>query len=234
VKKGAFTDAKEDRPGLFVAAKDGTLFLDEIGELSLESQPKLLSVVETRKIRALGDSKQTPVNARLIAATNRSLEEALRANQFRPDLYYRLNVIRVEIPPLRERREDIAPLLDAYLPQLAKRAGREIWAIDDDAMRWLQQQHWAGNVRELLNLVERAVTLSTSPTLSLDAFRTPVRSASADPWSAAIEERWPLERIEHEYVQRMLSELGGNKAETARVLGIDRRTLYAKLSERQG
>lgn len=231
VRKGAFTDAKEDRQGLFVAAKNGTIFLDEIGELSLESQPKLLSVVETRKIRPVGDSKQIPVNARLIAATNRSLEDALRANQFRPDLYYRLNVIRVEIPPLRERREDIAPLLDAYLPHLAQRAGREIWAIADDAMRWLQQQHWAGNVRELLNLVERAVTLSTSPTLSLEAFRTPVRSASTDPWAAAIEERWPLERVEQAYVQRMLAELGGNKAETARVLGIDRRTLYAKLAE---
>jgi DNA-binding NtrC family response regulator len=231
VKKGAFTDAREDRPGLFVAAQDGTLFLDEIGELPLESQPKLLSAVETRKVRALGDAKQTAVNARLIAATNRSLEEALRSNQFRPDLYYRLNVIRIEIPPLRERREDIAPLLDGCLPQLSKRLGREVWAIDDEAMRWLQQQHWAGNVRELLNLVERAVTLSVAETLSLEDFERPVRSSSTDPWAAAIEERWPLERLEVAYVQRMLSELGGNKAEAARVLGIDRRTLYAKLAD---
>ncbi len=231
VKKGAFTDAREDRPGLFLAAQNGTLFLDEIGELPLESQPKLLSAVETRRIRRVGDSKQTAVNARLIAATNRSLEKALRDHQFRPDLYYRLNVIRVEIPPLRERREDIGPLLDAYLPEAAKRAGRPVWAIDNEALQWLQRQPWAGNIRELLNLVERAVTLATSDTLSMKEFAQPLRPMGAgDLWAEALEERWPLERIEVAYVRRMVAELGGNKAEAARVLGIDRRTLYAKLA----
>ncbi|MDP1828609.1 MAG: sigma-54 dependent transcriptional regulator [Archangium sp.] len=232
VRKGAFTDAREDRPGLFVEAEAGTLFLDEIGELPLESQPKLLAAVETRKIRAVGSSKQTTVDARLIAATNRSLEDALRNHQFRPDLYYRLNVIRIEIPPLRERREDIVPLLDAYLPQVSKRAGRDVWEIEQDAMSWLQSQYWAGNVRELLNLVERAVTLSTGGALKVESFERPSTSPTGgDPLAAAVSERWPLERLELAYVRRMLAEVGGNKAEAARVLGIDRRTLYAKLAE---
>ncbi len=231
VKRGAFTDAREDRPGLFVAAENGTLFLDEIGELALDSQPKLLAAVETRKVRAVGESRQTAVNARLIAATNRSLEEALRAHQFRPDLYYRLNVIRIELPPLRDRREDIEPLVDAVLPEMSRRLGRQVTSIDEGARRWLLQQPWHGNVRELLNLVERAMTLGQGPVLTADMFVRPASElAGADPWSVAIAERWPLERLELAYVRRVLAELGGNKAEAARVLGIDRRTLYAKLA----
>lgn len=231
VKRGAFTDAREDRAGLFVVAEQGTLFLDEIGELALESQPKLLAAVETRKVRAVGESKLTPVSARLIAATNRSLEEALRSHQFRPDLYYRLNVIRIELPPLRERREDIEPILDAALPHMARRLGREVVSIDDEARRWLLQQPWHGNVRELLNLVERALTLGNGPVLTRDMFVRPASElAGADPWSVAVAERWSLERLELAYVRRVLAELGGNKAEAARVLGIDRRTLYAKLA----
>lgn len=231
VKRGAFTDAREDRPGLFVAAQAGTLFLDEIGELALESQPKLLAAVETKKIRAVGDSRQTPVSARLVAATNRSLEEALRAHQFRPDLYYRLNVIRIELPPLRDRREDIEPLIEAALPVMARRLGCEVASIDDAARRWLLQQPWHGNVRELLNLLERALTLGRGPVLTREMFLRPAGElAGSDPWSLAVAERWPLERLELAYVRRVLAELGGNKAEAARVLGIDRRTLYAKLA----
>ena len=232
VKRGAFTDAREDRAGLFLAAQNGTLFLDEIGELPMESQPKLLSAVETRKVRPVGDSRPVAVTARLIAATNRSLEDALRTQHFRPDLYYRLNVLRIELPPLRERREDIIALLDASLPVLAERLGRETLTITDEALRWLKQQHWAGNVRELLNVVERAATLSTQAALTLDDFERPLPSSapSMDQWATAVAERWPLEQLEVAYVRRMLLELGGNKAETARVLGIDRRTLYAKLT----
>ncbi len=232
VKRGAYTDAREDRTGLFVAAEDGTLLLDEIGELPLESQPKLLAAVETRKVRAVGETRQTAVNARVIAATNRSLEEAVRDRAFRSDLYYRLNVIRIELPPLRDRRDDIEPLLDAWLPEACRRAGRDVIAIDEGARRWLLQQPWPGNIRELLNLVDRAVTLSDGPVITAQMLEgSTAERAHGDPWARAIAERWSLERLELEYVRRMLAELGGNKSEAARVLGIDRRTLYAKLSE---
>jgi DNA-binding NtrC family response regulator len=233
VKRGAYTDAREDRPGLFREAAAGTLFLDEVGELPLEAQPKLLSAVETGKVRAVGDSRAVAVDARLVAATNRPLEEALRTHDFRPDLYYRLNVLRIEVPPLRERRDDIPPLVDACLEGLATRLGREgPLVVDDDARQWLQQQDWPGNVRELLNVLERALTLSEGDVLCLADLRAgapPQRGAAADAWSTAVAERWPLERVEKAYVRRMLHALGGNKAEAARVLGIDRRTLYAKL-----
>ncbi len=190
-----------------------------------------LAAVETRKVRAVGETRQTAVNARVIAATNRSLEEAVRERAFRSDLYYRLNVIRIELPPLRDRRDDIEPLLEAWLPEACRRAGREVTSIDDGARRWLLQQAWPGNIRELLNLVERAVTLSDGPVITAQMFEGSTNErAHGDPWARAVAERWPLERLELEYVRRILAELGGNKSEAARVLGIDRRTLYAKLS----
>jgi DNA-binding NtrC family response regulator len=233
VKRGAYTDAREDRPGLFREAAGGTLFLDEVGELPLEAQPKLLSAVETGRVRPVGDSRAVAVDARLVAATNRPLEEALRTHDFRPDLYYRLNVLRIEVPPLRERRDDIPPLVDACLERVATRLGRSgPLVVDDEARQWLQQQDWPGNVRELLNVLERALTLSGGDVLSLADLRAgapPQRGAPTDEWSTAVAERWPLERVEKAYVRRMLQALGGNKAEAARVLGIDRRTLYAKL-----
>src|SRR5262249_12841791 len=137
VRRGAFTDAREDRPGAFVSASDGTLFLDEIGELSLDTQAKLLHALENGRVRALGSTTETPFRARLIAATNRRLEDLLREGRFRPDLYYRLNVIRIELPPLRLRREDIVPLVDLILARVADRHGRRVAGVASAAMRRL-------------------------------------------------------------------------------------------------
>src|SRR6185369_151691 len=165
VRRGAFTDARDDRPGAFAAAADGTLFLDEIGELALDTQAKLLHVLENGKVRPLGGTSEVEVKARIIAATNRPLETLLREGQFRPDLYYRMNVIRIEVPSLRERREDIVPLVDLFLSSACDRQSRSLIGISAAAMRSLVAYQWPGNVRELANLLERAVALSDHDTL---------------------------------------------------------------------
>lgn len=230
VRRGAFTDAREDRPGAFVAAADGTLFLDEIGELSLETQAKFLHALESGRVRALGATSESPFRARVIAATNRPLERLLRDGLFRPDLYYRLNVIRIDVPPLRERREDIVPLVDLVLGQVTDRHHRSLIGISVAAMKRLVAYSWPGNVRELVNLVERAVALCDHDTLlpeDLDfaAADSGVDALLAESAHASI----PLEELERVYVRRVLESRGGNKADAARVLGINRRTLYRKL-----
>jgi DNA-binding NtrC family response regulator len=235
VRRGAFTDAREDRAGAFVAAADGTLFLDEVGELGLEVQAKLLHTLESRRVRPLGATSETPVGARVIAATNRPLENLLRDGQFRPDLYYRLNVIRIELPPLRQRREDIVPLVDLMLSQLDDRQSRPIVGVSAAAMRRLMAYSWPGNVRELANLIERAVALCDHDTLlpedldfpkGPDAIETFLTGHAKAPVS--------LDDLEQAYIRRVLESRGGNKAEAARVLGINRRTLYRMLVRSSG
>ena len=230
VRRGAYTDAREDRSGAFVAAADGTLFLDEVGELGLEVQAKLLHTLESRRVRPLGSTSETPVRSRVIAATNRPLEILLRDGEFRPDLYYRLNVIRIELPPLRERREDIVPLVDLMLSQLGDRQSRPIVGVSAAAMRRLMAYSWPGNVRELANLIERAVALCDHDTLLPDDLDFPkgpdaVEAFLTDHAQAAVR----LDELERAYVRRVLESRGGNKAEAARVLGINRRTLYRML-----
>lgn len=231
VRRGAFTDAKSDRPGLFEQADAGTLFLDEIAELPLDSQPKLLQALESGKVRPVGASAEIPVNVRLIAATNRSLEEELRERRFRPDLYYRLNVIRLEVPPLRERVEDIPALADLFVEQACERMGRPLLGVSAEAMRWLTSYAWPGNVRELLNLIERAVALTQHDSIVLDDLQLiPSELPSErDFLDEAAQKGMSLQEVELEYIQRVIAACDDNKVEAAKRLKIDRRTLYRKL-----
>lgn len=227
VRRGAFTDAKADRPGAFIAAGEGTLFLDEVGDLPIEVQAKLLHALEHGHVRPLGATADVPVRARVLAATNRPLEELLREGAFRPDLYYRLNVIRLEVPPLRERREDIAPLVDAFLGRSIRPGGRPVIGIAASAVKRLMVHDWPGNVRELANLIERAVGLSEHDTILVEDLDLPQKG----PLERLIGGmgQAPLEDVERAYVHQVLESSGGNKAAAARALGINRRTLYRKI-----
>jgi DNA-binding NtrC family response regulator len=229
VRKGAFTDAREDRPGLFLAAARGTLFLDEIGDLPLDLQAKLLHVLEGGRVRPLGATTEHPVSARVVAATNRSLEEQLRDGRFRPDLYYRLNVIRIDAPALRERSEDIAPLVDLFLRRASDRQGRTIIGMAASAMRLLTRYRWPGNVRELANAIERAIALSDHDTIVAEDLDFLVDGSAPHSFDQPVTPVVPLDEIERTYIQRVVEATGGNKAAAARALGIDRRTLYRKI-----
>jgi DNA-binding NtrC family response regulator len=234
VRRGAFTDAREDRTGLYLEASGGTLFFDEIGEMPLETQPKLLHTLETGRVRPLGAAADLGVDARLISATNRPLENALRERRFRPDLYYRLNVIRIEIPPLRERREDIEPLIDVFLGRIGEKTGHPVLGVTGEAMRWLVAHPWPGNVRELANTLERAVALTDHDTLVLDDLVVVADGNAAQGLlDDAASRGMPLAEVERSYIRRVLDANDGNKARAARILGIDRRTLYRKLNEEE-
>jgi len=231
VRKGAFTDARENRDGLLVSARGGTLFLDEIGELPTEAQAKLLQVLESGRVRALGASHEEIIDARLIAATNQQLEDRLREGRFRPDLYYRLNVIRIDVPPLRERRDDILPLVDLLLQRAGDKLGRQVVGVSAAALRKLMSHPWPGNVRELSNMIERAVALAEHDTLLPEDFDLPSPTSTGDDLlGIAAGKELSLEQVEQEYVRRMIEAKGGNKAAAARALGINRRKLYRKLS----
>lgn len=232
VRRGAFTDAREEREGLFVAAGNGTLFLDEIGELSLELQAKLLHVLESGAVRPLGGTKEVPTKARVIAATNRPPEELLREGSFRPDLYYRINVVRIEVPPLRERKDDIVPLVDVLLAQVRAKNERPIIGISAPAIRRLVKYSWPGNVRELANVIERAVAMADHDVILPEDLDFPDAGPNATSGlGVAVEDGLSLEEMERAYVQRVVEAQGGNKAAAARILGITRRTLYRKLGE---
>lgn len=234
VRRGAYTDAVEDRAGMFVEADGGTLFLDEIGDLPLEVQPKLLHVLETGSLRAVGARSERKVDVRIVAATNRDLEEALRQQRFRPDLYFRLNVIRLEVPGLRERADEIPELVELFLSRASARSASKVRAISTEAMRYLASRPWPGNVRELANVVERAVALAQHDVLVIDDVRQPPSVAEPQTLAASARRRQPLDAIEREYVRLVVDEVGGNISEAARVLGIDRRTLYKKLADDPG
>jgi DNA-binding NtrC family response regulator len=233
VRRGAYTDARESRDGLFVEASRGTLFLDEIGDMPIEAQAKLLHVLESARVRPVGGTAEVDIDARLIAATNRDLEAAIKAARFRSDLYFRINVVRIEMPPLRARPEDIPDLVQAFLTR-ASRRGRAPVGITDEAMRWLCAHEWPGNVRELANLVERAVALTEHDTIVIDDVRDhskPVPKTDEIDLADAARKRLPLAHVELAYIRQVIAEVGGNMAQAARILGIDRRTLYRKLGD---
>ncbi|UJR78756.1 sigma-54-dependent transcriptional regulator [Sandaracinus amylolyticus] len=231
VRRGAYTDAREDRRGVFVDADRGTLFLDEVADMALEVQPKLLVALESGSIRPLGARDEVRVDVRLIAATNRSLEEDLRERRLRADLYHRLNVIRIDVPPLRERLDDLPRLVDTLLARLAPRASRPLAGVSEEAMRWLRAQPWTGNVRELANVVERAVMLTDHDVLVLEDFveGRAIEESDLAFLTSAAEEGIGLDELELRYIRRVLERCGGNKAKAAQVLGIDRSTLWRKL-----
>ena len=236
--RGAFTGAEQAKQGLFVAASGGTLFLDEIAELPLALQPKLLRVLQDGEIKPVGGVEPSKVDMRVIAATNRNLQEAVAAGAFREDLFYRLNVITIEVPPLRERREDIPLLAQHFAAESARRARRGCPDISAHAMDWLSAQPWPGNVRQLENAVERAVVLATGNLLDVDDFRprTPPAAAAAPQSSPSSDNAGPkellsLDELERIHILRVLDACGGQKTRASAVLGINRTTLWKKLRQ---
>ena len=219
--KGAFTGAAGDRSGLFEAANNGTLFLDEVEAMSKNLQVKLLRVLQDSTFFPVGSTRPTTVNVRIIAATNQHLEETIRTKQFREDLYYRLNVIRIDLPPLRERVEDI-PLLSRYfLAKFSKRMEKDLRRISDEAMQVLLNYAWPGNIRELENALERAVVVAEADEIRAGDFPVTVRAGAAD-----LQRDWSLERVKQEHITKVLGLVGGNKRKAAKLLGLDATTLW--------
>ena len=233
-KKGSFTGAVRDKEGLFKVASGGTFFLDEIGNTSLAIQVKLLRVLEEKKITPVGETTPIEVDVRLIAATNSDLESDVKASRFRADLFYRLNVIPIHIPPLRERVDDISLLVHHFIDTFCTKAGVPQKEIAKDAMALLTGYHWPGNVRELENTIERAILLSRTVRLELSDF--PEKLTKAEP-AGVVHPNEPLtptlESIEKAYIHFVLTQTEGKKAEAARILGIDSSTLYRKLDRYQ-
>jgi two-component system response regulator HydG len=227
--KGSFTGAVKDKEGLFVAASGGTFFLDEVGEMAPSTQVKLLRVLQQREVIPVGSTDAMPVDVRLIAATNRNLERDIEEGRFRRDLYYRLNVISLELPPLRDRSEDVPLLAEHFLSREAGE-GEEPRKLSPKALQVLQDYHWPGNVRELENVIERAVVLTAGATIKPDALPDRLHETPAEP---LVQERPPanpaLEIIERAYIEHVLRAEGGNKTRAAEVLGIDPSTLYRKI-----
>ena len=234
--RGAFTDAKIDKRGLFEEAQKGTLFLDEISELPIMLQAKILRAIQEKEIRRVGATKPISVDVRIIAATNLNLGDEVKHKRFREDLYYRLNVIELKLPPLRERREDIPLLVEAFLKKCGETRGKEVKGVSEAALAMLIDYTWPGNVRELENVIERAVTLSRGEKISPDDLPPAVQGARGDRrvLDEAAEQTLPLHELEKEYIKKILEKTGGNKYQAAHALGIDRKTLYRKLAEIEG
>jgi DNA-binding NtrC family response regulator len=232
-EKGAFTDAKEMKRGLFEVADRGTLFLDEIGDLSPDLQPKLLRVLETRTFRRLGGTREIEVDVRLVAATNKDLMAEVRAGRFREDLYYRLTVFPMHIPPLRERsREDVLELVHASLAGLRPRHPGSPEELSSRALDALLGYAWPGNVRELRNALERALVLSTgAPKIDVEHLPDVLRAPGAPRAQRLDYEVLTLEEVEHRHIERTLHLTGGNRTLTAEKLGISRATLHAKIKQ---
>ncbi len=234
--KGAFTGADRARRGLFVEADGGTLFLDEIGELPPPLQAKLLRVLQEEEVRPVGESKSRKVDVRVLAATARDLESDVGTGRFREDLFYRLNVVRVKVPPLRERREDIPLLLDHFLGHFREVLGRPVRTLTDDALAKLLAYRWPGNVRELENVVERAVILSEGERVGMRELPANVVDPEpggddVGPSAGDLSLRRARRAVESELIQRALRATGGNRTHAARLLGISHRALLYKLKE---
>jgi len=225
-EKGAFTSAYQLKHGLVEVADTGTLFLDEIGEMPIGLQAKLLRFLDSGEFRRVGGNKALTVDVRLIAATNKDLAAMIKRGMFREDLYYRLNVINITLPPLRERKEDIAALARHFLQQYAKKLDKSITDLTSDALELLAGYHWPGNVRELENVVERAVILCESDLLGAEDLSVPTPAVIAE-----LGTNPSLEEMEKNYILRVLKEANGNQSKASQLLGIDRKTLYLKLKK---
>src|SRR5580698_2569136 len=234
--KGAFTDARAARPGLFVKASGGTLFLDEIGEMPMGMQAKLLRALQERRVRPVGGDVEVPFDARIVAATNRDLEEEVEQRRFREDLFYRINVVHIHMPPLRQRDNDVLLLAQTFVQRSQAGGAGRVVGIKRAAAERLTAYAWPGNVRELQNCVERALALAQFDHIGIEDLPERIRNfnstriavESGDPLTII-----PMDEVERRYITRVLEALDGNKASAARLLGMDRRTLYRKL-ERWG
>lgn len=228
--KGAFTDAKSDRTGLFVQANQGTLLLDEVGEMPPEMQAKLLRVLQEQEVRPVGGDRSIPFNTRIIAATNRNLEADVRAGRFREDLYFRLNVVELKLPPLRERGNDVLLLAQHFLRKETERGRKKVLGISEPVAQALLNYRWPGNVRELQNIIQRAVALARFDQLVLDDLPPKLTQPQPDRHDTRDRAKLlPLREMERKYLMEVLDAVEGNKALAARILGVDRRTLYRKL-----
>lgn len=228
-KQGAFTGAHKDKKGLLEEANGGTLLLDEIGEMPLELQAKLLRVLETSEFIKLGDTKPTKVNFRLIAATNRDLKKEYEENHFRSDLYFRLNVFEIHLPPLRERIKDIEPLTEYFVRQFADKTNKKVKGVSPEFLEKLEKYHWTGNIRELKNIIERAVILADEEILTVGLLPFDIQQPAQEPGSTL--SAFSMASVEKLHIQKVMNYTRGNKAETARLLEIGIATLYRKLEE---
>jgi two-component system response regulator HydG len=232
--RGAFTDARATHVGLFQQASSGTLFLDEIGDLPVSLQPKLLRALQERVIRPLGSDHEVPFDVRLVAATNRDLEEAVEVKRFREDLYFRINVIRVELPPLRSRASDILVLAQHFIRHHAAQSSKSVSGLSPAVAERLLGYTWPGNVRELQNCIERAVALCRTEQIGVDDLPEPIRTCrphfvipGEDPSHLVT-----LKELEHRHIERVMEAVQGNRTMAAQILGIDRKTLHRKLEGR--
>jgi DNA-binding NtrC family response regulator len=231
-KKGAFTDAKSDKKGLLFEADQGTLFLDEITEMPLSLQAKLLRVIEEKEVRPLGDTNAYSVEVRIISTSNRNIETLIQEHRFRKDLYYRLNVIDIQVPSLQERREDIPLLIQNFVNRFSQQLKKEITGVSDETLRVLFSYSWPGNVRELENVIQRAIALSRHEViLPEDLPFSVLYETDKDILKNAVQEKYTLDQMEKEYIRRILVEAGGNRTKACEILGVNRKTLYRKLQE---
>jgi DNA-binding NtrC family response regulator len=228
-KKGAFTDAKEDRAGRFELANGGTLFLDEIGNLSMPLQAKLLTVLQNRKVSRVGSNKDTPIDIRLICATNMPLYDMVKENRFRQDLLYRINTIEIEVPPLRERFEDIPLLASHFLKHYAEKYEKNVNKISEGAITRMHKHPWPGNIRELQHSIERAVILSNSSVLQPEDFNFTPSSGKEDGQLSL--EQYNLEEVEKLLIRKVLKKYNGNITQAASELGLTRSSLYRRLEK---
>ncbi len=229
--RGAFTGAMQAKQGLMESANGGSLFLDEIGEMSLEMQAKLLRALQQKEVKPVGSTERRAINVRIVAATNRDLEQAIKNGSFRQDLYFRLNVVQIKLPPLRERKSDIPLLAASFLDKFSGscETPRE---MTEDAMRRLMAYDWPGNVRELENAIERAVALGSGPYVSVHDLPSNLQYPTTER-APSKEEMLPLEEVERRAILSMLRQTGGDKHAAARALGIGKTTLYRKLKQYQ-
>lgn len=230
-ERGAFTGATHSKVGRFELADGGTLLLDEVGELAVKSQVDFLRVLETKEFRRLGGTKVIRVDVRIIAATNRDLEEAVREGSFRDDLYYRLNVVPIRLPSLRDRAEDIPLLVDSFLREFAARHQRDLKRMSQGALRLLRAYHWPGNVRQLRNVIERLVVTVAEQTIQPDHLPEEIQAATTCARSMVIRLGTPLEKVEREIIRRTLREVTSHREQAAQLLGISVRALQYKIKE---
>jgi two-component system response regulator HydG len=232
--RGAFTDAKLSRKGLFLEATGGTLFLDEVGEMPLEMQAKLLRALQERVVRPVGADTEHPFDARIVTATHRDLEDDVAKRRFRQDLFYRINVVSINVPPLRERGSDVLKLASHFLQKSADRTGQPVRRLSPPVAERILVYDWPGNVRELENCIERAIALSRFEELTLEDLPERIRTYRPDHFVMTaddVEEIISLDELERRYIARALKLLNGNKARAAQLLGVDRRTLYRRLGK---
>jgi transcriptional regulator with PAS, ATPase and Fis domain len=227
-RAGAFTGAYKDKKGLIEEANNGTLFLDEIGEMHVDLQAKLLRVLETSEFIKLGDTKSVRVNVRIIAATNRDLQQEVEDGRFREDLYYRLNVFTIQLPALRDRKKDIPLLAEYFMHFFAKKTNNSLHGMTSEFLEQLQRHDWKGNIRELKNVIERAVILSNGPQLTISDLPIELQIITAKPQTLSA---FDLASVEKLHIQRVLNHTRGNKTEAARLLNIGLTTLYRKVEE---